>query len=360
MKGKKYIIASALLVIMLFMGQTFVSTASSSIIPIIGTFSANKTEVDVGEEVDFIVLLSSGTAEYYIWQFHDGSGNVSTANTITHSFPYEGVYLVTIEAVGPGNVSDIRTVEINVVNEKPLIGDLIFPSVAAEDELIQFDVANMSDSITDIDNLNYTWYLGDNQIHNNRSVITSFSQAGLYAVTLYVFDDQAALDLKTEYITIENIQPNANFSIDPVSNNDTFQENELITFNALISTDSPSDINNLRYYWNFDDGIVERGSIVNHAFTTSGDYNISLIVMDDDGAKSEISRLISIENTPPTVDILEESVQINEGDSFTFLTESSDSPTDLQQLEYEWDFGATGQETTRLFLRMDPTFTMSL
>ncbi|NHI90854.1 MAG: PKD domain-containing protein, partial [Candidatus Lokiarchaeota archaeon] len=354
LKGKKYVFASALLIIMLFMGQTFVSTASSSVVPIIESFTAsnNDNNVDVGEEVIFTVILSElgGPAEYFIWQFHDGSGNVSTSGIISHRFSYEGVYLVTVEAIGPGNISDIRTIKINVVNEKPLIGDLIFPAVASEDELILFDVANMTDSTIDLSNLNYTWYLGDNQIHENKSFITSFSQAGLYAVSLYVIDNQAALDLKTEYIIIENVQPTADFSINPISTNDTYEENEFITFNALTSSDSASDVNNLRYYWNFDDGIVERGSIVNHAFSSSGTYNVSLIVMDDDGAKSEISRLIFIENTPPTIDILDENVQINEGDSFTFSTESSDSPTDLNQLEYEWDFGATGREATRLYL----------
>ncbi|MHA1894031.1 MAG: PKD domain-containing protein, partial [Candidatus Helarchaeota archaeon] len=352
LKGKISVMASALLVTVLFLGQTYVSSAFSSIIPIIDTFSADKTNVDVGEEVTFTVLLSvlGGPAEYYIYQFHDGSGNVSTSGTMTHSFLYEGIYLVTVEAIGPGNISDLKTLEIHVTNEKPIIGDLIFPLVIQEDEIITFDVTSVLDSEVDMNNLNYTWYLGDNQIYNNKSFTTSISQAGLYAVSLYVFDDQAALDLKTEFITVENVQPTANFTISPLTSNDIYQENQILTLNALTSLDSPSDINNLRYYWNFDDGIVERGSVVTHEFTSSGQYNISLIVMDDDGAKNETFKIISIENLPPSIDIIEDSISINEGDSFTYISESNDNLTDYNQLEYDWSFGGTGKESTFLHL----------
>ncbi|MHA1798694.1 MAG: PKD domain-containing protein, partial [Candidatus Helarchaeota archaeon] len=283
-KKPSYITLAAVLCIFIMAGSTFASTASSSIIPIIDQFTADKTVVDVGEEVTFSVMLSQfgGPAQYFLFLFHDGTGNISTSGSMTHSFMYEGVYLVSVEARGPNNITDVKTIEITVQNEHPLIEDLLFPTEAFENEIVTFNVSNVMDSSVDLPKLNYTWYLGDNRIFYNESFSTSFSQAGLYAVSLYVFDDQAALDLKTEFITIKNVKPEADFSIEPESPNNTYLEDQLLAFNGTVSNDTASDVNNLHYYWNFQDGVVTKGNIVEHAFTSSGTYNVSLIVMDDD------------------------------------------------------------------------------
>ncbi|MHA1796989.1 MAG: PKD domain-containing protein, partial [Candidatus Helarchaeota archaeon] len=115
-KKSSYITLVAVLCIFIMAGSTFVSTASSSIIPIIDQFTAEKTVVDVGEEVTFSVMLSQfgGPAQYFLFLFHDGMGNISTSGSMTHSFMHEGVYLVSVEARGPNNITDVKTIEITV------------------------------------------------------------------------------------------------------------------------------------------------------------------------------------------------------------------------------------------------------
>ncbi|MHA1784093.1 MAG: PKD domain-containing protein, partial [Candidatus Helarchaeota archaeon] len=352
-KKRLSIVIMTIFFISIMSSQTFITTATSSVMPIIDQFTSDKSIADVGEEVTFSIILSQfgGMAQYFSWNFRDGTINVSTTGTITHRFLYEGIYLVTGEAHGPNNITDIKTLKIIVQNIHPIIEDLIFPTEALEDQEVTFMVSNIIDSSVDLTILNYTWYLGDNQIFYNESFSTSFSQAGTYAVSLYVFDDQAALDLKTEFITIKNVKPKASFSIIPESLNNTYQEDEVLTFNATKSSDTISDVNNLHYYWNFQDGIVKKGNIVEHAFTSSGTYNVSLLVMDDDGAKDETWEIVLINNKPPTINLLDKNVTINEGDSFTFLTNSSDTLTDFNRLDYSWSSGKTGWEATELYLK---------
>ncbi len=70
--------------------------------------------------------------------------------------------------------------------------------------------------------------------------------------------------------------PVANFSyIVNESNND------LIMFNASTSFYFDGTIE--KYYWDFGDGAIDTGIIVNHTYAIEGLYNVSLVVMDDEG-----------------------------------------------------------------------------
>ncbi len=56
-----------------------------------------------------------------------------------------------------------------------------------------------------------------------------------------------------------------------------------VTFNASNSTDLDGDI--ISYDWYFDDGDTDSGSDVNHVFTSSGDYAVTLTVTEKDGGE---------------------------------------------------------------------------
>ena len=56
-----------------------------------------------------------------------------------------------------------------------------------------------------------------------------------------------------------------------------------INFAADLSTDTPSDIKSLRYYWQFGDSTSWYGKYVAHEYKQSGIYNVTLNVKDDNG-----------------------------------------------------------------------------
>ncbi|RLF43578.1 MAG: hypothetical protein DRN29_09890, partial [Thermoplasmata archaeon] len=74
-----------------------------------------------------------------------------------------------------------------------------------------------------------------------------------------------------------NVPPYANFSWQPINP----KINETIYFN---STSYDLDGIIVNYTWNFGDGNISYGASVIHKYMKDGEYNVTLIVRDDDGS----------------------------------------------------------------------------
>ncbi len=65
----------------------------------------------------------------------------------------------------------------------------------------------------------------------------------------------------------------------------TVGRGKVISFNALSSRDPDGEV--IDYEWNFGDGTEAIGVIVDHIFEETGDYNVTLKVIDDKGEERE-------------------------------------------------------------------------
>ena len=75
---------------------------------------------------------------------------------------------------------------------------------------------------------------------------------------------------------------------------------QVLTFDGSATTDTPSDIPSLIYFWNFGDGAIATGKIVTHAYSFSGTYTTTLTVTDNDGASSSDTLIVTIiADAPP-------------------------------------------------------------
>ena len=71
--------------------------------------------------------------------------------------------------------------------------------------------------------------------------------------------------------------------------------NQMITFNASPSYSLDPDAAIISYEWNFGDGIIGMGKVVNHSYSSAGDYTVVLTVVDSDGKiKRRNTRLAKI------------------------------------------------------------------
>ncbi|MBL7926354.1 MAG: PQQ-dependent sugar dehydrogenase [Bacteroidia bacterium] len=114
-----------------------------------------------------------------------------------------------------------------------------------------------------------------------------------------------------------------------------------INFNGLACTDFEND--SLIYNWNFGDGSQATGLHVSHVFTGSGvtNYWSKLTVTDIANNSSVDSVLVSINNTPPVVNI----TSIPLGTTFSaiqitplnLVATVTDAEHNNQQLHYEWE-----------------------
>ena len=349
--NKKSLMLISIMFIIIMLNTDFISAASSNIIPEILYIEADTLEADVYVPINFTIYLSptSGPVEYFILNPHDGSQpEISTDAYITHSFQFEGEYLVSITAVAPKGLTTTKTILIKINNERPS-AELQLPEFAYESENVSIKAINVIDSDFDMDKLQYQWTIdtGRGQTTLNGSETWYiWNNSGIFPITLIIYDDQYAIFTDTEFIEIKNIPPEANFLIELEDDDGIIFEDEILTFNACSSWDTPNDKDKLKYYWDYGDGTYDYGLVCSHSYPNSGNYSITLWTVDDDGAVSKISKNITVLNKIPEVSIAEETVYLKEGMSYTFHTETNDTNTDLQRLKYSWSFGAEGWNAT--------------
>ncbi len=132
---------------------------------------------------------------------------------------------------------------------------------------------------------------------------------GVYTTTLNVIDDSGAFSSKAVSIIVtdpnvintvsllENAAPVAVITAAsmPSSVSD-------VAFDAYSSSDADGVISS--YSWNFGDGGIASGDYAEHKYPVVGDYKVVLTVVDDAGASSQDSMIVSIvepqaANIPP-------------------------------------------------------------
>ncbi len=130
--------------------------------------------------------------------------------------------------------------------------------------------------------------------------------------------------------------------------------NNVITFNASLSSDSDGNI--ISYQWYFGDSHTSSGITTSHSFSASGTYTITLTVTDNDEASDIATAHISIspgsgQNIPPVAN----AGGIYQGyinNPITFHGSGS-YDTDGSIVSYNWNFGdghiGTGQTTTHSY-----------
>ena len=124
-----------------------------------------------------------------------------------------------------------------------------------------------------------------------------------------------------------------------------YPEKTNIQFSAADSIDTISDYDSLKYYWDFGDGTSGYGKYISHDYLTSGNYIVTLVCKDDNGAIDSLSQIIKVYNKFPEIYFTDnlETIAINEGETVFFNAESWDEITDFSSLEYYWAFQATNE-----------------
>ena len=123
-----------------------------------------------------------------------------------------------------------------------------------------------------------------------------------------------------------NSPPVANFTFYPTIPS----KNETVIFNASSSYDPDGIITN--YTWNFGDGSIAYGMIVNHSYANDSIYNVTLTVRDDNNATANITKQIIVDETP----VANFSFVVN--DKSVIFNSSSYDP-DGSIVNYTWNFG---------------------
>ncbi|MCJ7614210.1 PKD domain-containing protein, partial [Candidatus Bathyarchaeota archaeon] len=92
------------------------------------------------------------------------------------------------------------------------------------------------------------------------------------------------------------------------------------------------------YLWDFGDGNTASGIIVSHSYVDNGEYQVTLMVVDDDGATGSKKGFITVKNRPPVADLTASATIIDKKQTVTFDASPSYDP-DGTIVSYLWDFG---------------------
>lgn len=151
---------------------------------------------------------TDGEISYYRWNFGDGTSEILLEKP-THSYSDPGTYTVTLTVVDNRGTSAVDTKLISVgqtgpVNSLPyaVIG---YPLEIEAGKPAVFSGVNSSDEDGVI--VSYLWDFGDGTQTSGASISHTYSEAGMYLVTLVVTDDDGGSHEASVVITVSEASP---------------------------------------------------------------------------------------------------------------------------------------------------------
>ncbi len=225
-----------------------------------------------------------GTPLSYAWTF--GDGGTATGVTAAHTYATSGVYTVGLTVTDAGGVSASTSQQVTVTapNQPPTAAF----TTARAGLTISADGSTSSDPEGPI--ASYAWDFGDGSTGSGATVSHPYSSAGSYPVTLTVTDGAGATGTLTRTVTVggpnEPPQPAFTVQTTPLA----------VDVDATGSTDDGGPI--ASYAWDFGDGGTATGAVAHHAYLAAGTYDVTLTVVDGDGAPATLTKSVVVASAP--------------------------------------------------------------
>ncbi|WP_462243972.1 gliding motility-associated C-terminal domain-containing protein [Ferruginibacter sp.] len=260
--------------------------------------------------------LSTGTGTIsYQWNF--GDGGTSTQTNPVHTYNTPGIYTVTLITTSSAGCTD-TIIKNNLIN----IGTINAAFTSASTICVNAPLVITNTSAPAP--VAVTWNFGDATTSTQINPVKTYSTSGIYQIQL-IADFGGCFDTAYKTVTVFN-KPVANFT---APNTAACQAPLAVSFNNL-STGA------ITYDWNFGDGNTSTLANPTHAYTTTGTFDVTLIVTNRDGCSDTLRRTGFIKILPPDATINNLPVSACAPLTWTF---SSTVNTVDPVVSYQWDFG---------------------
>lgn len=179
----------------------------------------------------------------------------------------------------------------------------------------------------------YFWEFSDGQTSALENPVVTFTDTGFVSVTLTVTDNFGCPSTFTQTDYIEVTGPVANYTADPLSGCPPLNVNFTDT-SAPYRTDAITT-----WEWDFGDpgsGAANTSTAQNpsHLFNGAGEYDVTLIVTDNQGCRDSLTQTAAVNVTFPLPDFAVSDSFTCPGNPLNFTSLSTGD-----SLNYLWDFG---------------------
>ncbi len=281
--------------------DTGFSTIDPSIVPQIPNLTAltvanasvpNQTGVYTNTSFDASNSYSlSGPIDSYRWTF--GDGETAQGKTVDHTYDSGGTYTVTLTVTANGTTAT-TTKQVAVVDRPPTASLVVVDPPVERGEVATFDASGSVDPENNISAIH--WQMGDGVRWTGERITHTYTQVGTITVTLRVVDASGNEDTinRTVRVRESNDPPTASLSL----SDRTAAVGESVTFDASGSADSDGNV--ARYTWRLDNGARATGRTLQFAFSNPGTHDVTLVVRDDDGATTKVTKTVRITRSTPS------------------------------------------------------------
>jgi len=292
------------------------------------------------QEINFAAVGNDTASDIYsltyYWDFGDDTGS-DMANP-AHTYTETGTYTVNLSVMDDDSAIGYSQTVINVSNIVPSCTGLTKTAIVNEDDPAEFSGQGF-DSDSDKSSLVFSWDFGDGNSTQWASSATSthiYEDRGEYTATFTVKDNDEDVASSIVNISVENVPPTVIGEADETD----VDEDSPVVFDVTDQWDTISDIDGLTFTWDFGDGIIAQGARAVHSYPALGAYSAEVTAVDDDGAAGAFLIEMTVNNVAPTAMITSDALIGNLSHEFMFDAGlSSDTPSDLINLTYEWSFG---------------------
>jgi len=311
------------------------STASDTILVLNRLPVAKFTESSEIVDTDVVIYFNAsesydldGFIVSYFWNFGDNAN--ATGAIVNHTYADDGVYTVALTVTDDDGATTSTNATKTVLNRPPVAIFTESAETVYTHEVIYF---NASDSY-DLDGtiVSYFWDFGDGINATGEVIEHAYVDDGNYTVTLTITDDDSATNSTSAIKTVLNRSPVASFT----DSAETVYTGETVMFDGSDSYDSDGVI--ASYFWDFGDGTNATDIIVIHAYIDDGNYTVTLIIMDDDGATDSVNATKTVLNRSPIASFTESATTVCTGETIYFNASDSYDP-DGTIANYKWNFG---------------------
>ena len=225
---------------------------------------------------NFTFTNTSVGATTYSWNF--GDGVTSTLTNPSKSYSVAGTYTITLIATSANGCKDTTTQTITVLTKPTASFTLIGATNCTTNT--SFTTTNTSTGVGN----SYFWNFGDGSSSSQMNPSYTYASAGSYIVKLITTNGSGCKDSTLQNITFSS-NPTAAFTV----NNNTSQ---CINNNSFSFTNN--SVGSSSYFWDFGD--ANTSTLVNptKVYTTTGTYNVKLIVTTTNGCKDSITKVINV------------------------------------------------------------------